>query len=302
MQGFLVRVLTTAVIAAAVCVSVAAQSDDDPITVEAQLVVINATVITADGKPATGLRKERFKVFEDGREQKIDLFLSEKTPFAAVILLDTSGSMEQRVSLGRSAAITFLERLRIDDVAAIYNFDSRVSLVQDFSGSRDLVDAFFDLKADGWTVMNDAIIRAAAELSNRPEKRRAIVVLSDGADTRSAASTDKALKAAIAANATIYAVDMSSTETPAAERMKSQDALKNLASKSGGQFIATPGGIALRDAFRSIVNELGVQYTIAYQPSNTAKDGKWRSIELRLDDPTLKVRTRKGYQAVKVGK
>lgn len=302
MQGFLVRILTTAAIVAAVFVSAAAQSDDETITVDAQFVILNATVTTADGKPATGLKKERFKVFEDGREQKIELFLSEKTPFAAAILLDTSGSMEQRVSLGRSAAITFLERLRTDDVAAIYNFDSKVSLVQDFSGSRDLVDAFFDLKADGWTVMNDAIIKAAAELANRPEKRRAIIVLSDGADTKSAASTDRALKAALAANATIYTVDMSSTETPASERMKSQDALKNLASRSGGQFIATPGGVALRDAFRSIVNELGVQYTITYQTTNVAKDGKWRSIELKLDDPTLKVRTRKGYQAAKAGK
>lgn len=298
----IVRIIAAAVIGLAVCISAFAQSDDDPITVEAQIVVLNATVTTADGKPVTGLKKARFRVFEDGREQKIESLLSEKTPYASVILLDTSGSMEQRVSLGRSAAITFLERLRLDDVAAIYNFDSNVSLVQDFSGSRDLVDAFFDLKADGWTVMNDAIIKAAAELGDRPEKRRAIIVLSDGADTRSAASTDKALRAAIAANATIYTVDMSSPETPLNERIKSQEALKTLASKSGGRFVATPGGLALRDAFLSIANELGNQYTITYQPANTSKDGKWRSIELKLDDPGLLVRTRKGYHAAKAGK
>ncbi len=276
-----------------------AQNEDETITVDSQLVVINATVTTADGRPAAGLRQDQFLVLEDGKEQKIEFFLTEKTPFAAVVLLDTSGSMEQRVSLARSAAIQFLEGLRTDDLAAIYNFDSKVSLVQDFSGSRDLVDGFFDLKADGMTVLNDAIAAAAKELEKRPEKRRAIVVLSDGADTRSAASSDKALKAALAANATIYTVDMSSAETGGRERFQNRGALKNYAEKSGGRFVSTPGGSALRDAFKGIVQELGVQYTFGYQPSNTVQDGKWRAIEVTVRKPELVVRTRKGYNAPK---
>ncbi|MBK8811363.1 MAG: VWA domain-containing protein [Acidobacteria bacterium] len=280
----------------------AAQDDPDTITVESQLVVINATITTADGKPATGLKRGQFQVFEDGKEQRLEFFLTEKTPFAAVILLDTSGSMEQRVSLARSAAIQFLDGLRADDVAAIYNFDSKVSPVQEFSGSRDLAEGFFDLKADGMTILNDAIVRAAVELEKRSEKRRAIIVLSDGADTRSSASADKALKAALAANATIYTVDMSSADSSVRERFQNQGALKNFADKSGGKFIATPGGGALRDAFRTIVQELGIQYTLGYQPANTAKDGKYRTIELRVTDPALTVRTRKGYNAPKAGK
>lgn len=276
-----------------------AQEDDEPIKIDSDLVVINATVTSADGKPAIGLKKSQFEVFEDGKPQRIEVFMTEETPFAAVILLDTSGSMEQRVSLARSAAIEFLDGLRADDVAAIYNFDSKVSLVQDFSSSRYLGDGFFDLKSDGWTVLNDALLAGAKALENRPEKRRAIIVLSDGADTKSSATSDKALRAALAANAVIYTVDMSAVGDNSRGRMQNQSVLKSFAEKSGGRFVTTPGGRALSEAFRNIVAELGVQYTIGYSPVNASKDGKWREIEVKTNREGLTVRSRKGYYASK---
>ncbi|MDQ3087514.1 MAG: VWA domain-containing protein, partial [Acidobacteriota bacterium] len=269
------------------------------INVESSIVVLNATITDPNGKPVTGLKQNQFKVFEDGIEQKVDFYEAEKTPFAAVILMDTSGSMEGSVAMARSAAINFLDGLRADDVTAIYNFDSKVSLVQDFSNSRDIAEKVFNLKAAGMTVLNDAIYRAALELGKRDEKRKAIIVLSDGADTKSGRSADKALKTAIAANATIYTIDMSLTSTGDKSKFLNQSALKNFAEKSGGKFIPTPGGVAMREAFKNIVEELGVQYTLGYQPSNTAKDGKWRAIELRVARPNLTIRTRKGYNAPK---
>jgi len=81
--------------------------------------------------------------------------------------------------------------------------------------------------------------------------------------------------------------------------MQNQATLKTFAEKTGGMFIATPGGVALRDAFKAIVDELGVQYTIGYQPVNSARDGKWHSLELRVNRPNLTIRTRKGYNAEK---
>jgi Ca-activated chloride channel homolog len=276
-----------------------AQNDDEPIKVDSSVVVLNATITDAKGKFVGGLKQNQFQVFEDGKEQKIEFFEAEKTPFAAVILLDSSGSMETRVSLARSAAIQFLDRLRTDDVTAIYNFDSKISLVQDFSNSRDIYEGVFDIKANGMTVLNDAIVNAAEVLEKRSEKRRAIIVLSDGADTRSARSADKALKAALAVNATIYTVDMSALDSNGRERMQNQGVLKNFAEKSGGKFIATPGGVAMRDAFKAIVEELGIQYTLGYSPTNQAKDGKWRAIEIKTGNPALTIRTRKGYNAPK---
>jgi Ca-activated chloride channel homolog len=279
--------------------TISAQTDDDLITVDSSIVVINASVTDASGTAVRGLSQGHFRVFENGVEQKIESFGSEETPFAAVILLDTSGSMEQRVALARAAAITFLNGLRADDSAAIYNFDSKVSLVQDFSNSRDIREQVFDLKADGMTALNDAVHKAAEVLSKRPEKRRAIIVLSDGADTMSGKTADKALKTALAVGATIYSVDMSAADDISAAKRQNQAVLKNFAEKTGGKFIATPGGAAMRDAFKRIVEELGVQYTVTYAPSNTAKDGRWRAIELRVSRPNLTIRTRKGYHAPK---
>ena len=272
--------------------------DDDVIKVDSSAVVVNAAVTDVGGKAVGGLKEKQFTVLEDGVEQKIASFSAEDTPFAAVILIDTSGSMEERVSLARSAAIQFLYGLRGDDYAEIYNFDAKVKQVQDFSNQRDLKDAFYKLEANGNTVLNDAVFQAAADLSKRPERRRAILVLSDGADTASRKTFDKALKAALAANATIYTVDMSPVDSSLAER-SGLAALRDLASKTGGTFVATPGGQTMRDAFKRICEELGQQYTITYEPTNTKKDGKWRSIELRIARPNLTIRTRKGYNAPK---
>lgn len=273
------------------------QDDDEIINVDSSLVILNATISDGSGKHVSGLTQKNFKIFEEGAEQEISLFTAEETAFAAVILIDTSGSMEGSVSMARAAAIRFLDGLRQNDLAAIYRFDSKVTLVQDFSSSRDVTENIFDLKADGMTALNDAVFLAAGELSKRPEKRRAIIVLSDGQDTISKRSAEKALKAALAANALIYTVDMSAINS--SRRTQNQGPLKNFAEKTGGIFVATPGGVAMRSAFANIADELGVQYTLGYQPTNIRRDGKWRAIELRVAKPNLIIRTRKGYNAEK---
>lgn len=280
-----------------IAAAVFGQKEDEEVRVDSSIVLLNASIKNPEGRHVAGLRKEQFKVFEDGVEQSIEYFSAEETPFAAAILLDTSGSMEERVSMARAAAIRFLDGLRTDDNVAIYRFDSKIEMVQPFSNSRDLIDRAFELKAAGMTRMNDAIYEASVELSKRGEKRRAIILLSDGQDTLSEKSTDKALKAAMSADITIYTIDMSAIGD--AKRAQSQGALKKLAEKSGGTFVSTPGGVAMRDAFDKIVQELGVQYTIGYSPANTKKDGKWRNIELRVERPNLSIRARQGYTAEK---
>jgi Ca-activated chloride channel family protein len=207
--------------------------------------------------------------------------------------------MESRLSLARSAAIRFLDRLREEDVAAVYKFDSKVEEVQEFSGGRDLAPMAYGVRANGLTTLNDAIVEAAKALAGRPEKRKAIIVLSDGIDTYSKASSDKAVESALAIGATIYAVDMSATDGNASRNHQSAAVLKSFAEKSGGLFVATPGGPALRDAFANIADELGHQYTIAYRPSNQARDGKWRKLDVKISRSELQVRTRKAYRAPK---
>lgn len=296
---FFTRFMLLAAAVMAISLPVFAQTDEEVISVDSSIVVLNATILDSEGKPVAGLKQNQFKIFENGTEQPITFFAAEETPFAAVLLLDTSGSMEERVSLARSATIRFLDGIRTDDTTAIFRFDSKVSLIQGFSNSRDIVEDVFDIKSKGMTALNDAIFQAAQELEKRPEKRRAIIVLSDGMDTFSGKSSDKALKAALSADAVIYTVDMSSVDTSGRQRAQNQGVLKNFAEKTGGMFISTPGGAAMRDAFKNIVEELGVQYTLGYQPLDAKKDGKWRPITLTVSRPNLTIRTRKGYNAEK---
>jgi len=170
--------------------------------------------------------------------------------------------------------------------------------VQDFSSGRDLAPMAFALKARGMTTLYDAILEAVNALTARQESRKAIVVLSDGMDTYSKTSSSKTLEAAMAIGASIYTVDMSANDT-GGRNVQSAMVLKSFAEKSGGRFVTTPGGPSLRNAFASIARELGHQYTISYRPVNQARDGRWRSLDVKLSRGDLLVRTRKGYRSPK---
>ena len=278
------------------------QQDDDVIRVNTDLVVLNVTVTDKAGQYVPGLRLSDFTIFEDGKQvspELISSFSLHESPFASVVLLDTSGSMESRLSLARSAAIRFLDGLRDEDVAAVYKFDSKVEQVQEFSSGRDLAPMVYGVQATGLTTLNDAIVDAAKALAARPEKRKAIVVLSDGMDTHSKATSEKAIESALAVGASIYAVDMSASEGSGLSNRQSAAVLRDFAEKSGGRFVATPGGPALRDAFASIADELGHQYTIAFRPMNQRHDGKWHKLDVKSSRSDLEIRSRKAYRAAR---
>ena len=276
--------------------------DEDVVRTNTDNVVLNVTVTDKSGQYVKGLKASDFKVYEDGVEVKPEMIASfslQESPYAAVVLLDSSGSMEARFTLARSAAIRFLDGLREEDVAAVYRFDSKVERVQEFSGGRDLAPTAYTIRAKGMTTLNDAIVEASRTLTDRPEHRKAIVILSDGMDTFSKASSEKAVESALAVGASIYAVDMSALEVSGSSARQGAPTLKGFAEKTGGRFIATAGGPALRDAFSGIAEELGHQYTIAYRPLNRNRDGKWRTLDVKLNREDLIVRTRKGYRAPK---
>ena len=276
--------------------------DDDVIRTNTENVVLNITVTDKSGQYVKGLKASDFKVYEDGVEVKPEMianFSVQESPYAAVVLLDSSGSMEARFTLARSAAIRFLDGLREEDVAAVYRFDSKVERVQEFSGGRDLAPIAYAIRAKGMTTLNDAIVEASRTLSERQEHRKAIVILSDGMDTFSKASSDKAVESALAIGASIYAVDMSALEISGSSGRQGAPTLKGFAEKTGGRLVSTAGGPALREAFAGIADELGHQYTIAYRPLNRNRDGKWRTLEVKLSREDLIVRTRRGYRAPK---
>ena len=298
----MVRTILFLVAVLLVNVVVVVAQDDDVIRTNTDLVVLNVTVTDKAGQYVKGLKASDFKVYEEGVEVQPEMmagFSVQESPYAAVVLLDSSGSMEARFSLARSAAIRFLDGLRPEDVAAVYRFDSKVERVQEFSGGRDLAPIAYAIRAKGMTTLNDAIVEASKTLAERPEARKAIIVLSDGMDTFSKATSEKAVESALAVGASIFAVDMSSLEVGGSATRPSATSLKGFAEKTGGRFIATPGGPALRDAFTGIADELGHQYTISYHPLNKKRDGKWRTLEVKVKREAVEVRTRKGYRGLK---
>lgn len=276
-----------------------AEPSDDVISLETNLVVLNVTVTDPKESYISGLKAEDFKVFEDSSQQRILSFGFEETPFAVVILLDASGSMGNKLTLARAACGNFVERIRDGDVFSIYSFGGvKVKTLQDFTEVRDVPDAVWDLRPDGETPFYDGIVKAAESLSKRSERRRAILVVSDGVDTKSSASLDEAMRKAIAASASVYAVNLSDAGVyKVAPRDNGVEVMKTLAAKTGGRFFHTPGGTELRDAFTNTVEELRRQYTITYESTNDRYDGRWRAVEVRVAKPNLNIRTRQGYFA-----
>jgi Ca-activated chloride channel homolog len=281
-----------------------ADAAQDTISVETNLVVLNVTISDLKDRYVPDLKSADFRILEDGKQQELLSFSFEETPFAAAILLDASGSMQHKLTLGRAACANFIEGIREGDTFAIYTFSgTKVKKQQDFTEVRDVPDSVWDLEAKDETPLYDAIVQAADDLSNRSERRRAILIASDGADTKSHASLDQAVKKAVAANAMIYAIDMTDSAVNRTNlRENGAEVLKSMAEKTGGRFFRSPGGAKLREAFANAVTELRNQYTLTYESSNDRLDGRWRAVEVRVARPQLNIRTKQGYYARKKSK
>jgi Ca-activated chloride channel family protein len=293
------------VLAAAICLISAFggreqhRSEQEPILrLEAPLVLLNVTVTGDDGRYVRKLSERDFTILEDGRPQPIAHFSAEETPFAIAILLDVSGSMERTLRIARAAARGFVQGLREHDVFALYAFATRFAQIQPFGSHPDIEPDVWSLKAEGYTALYDCLVSAARDLAERPEKRRALLLLSDGADTASRASLDDALREALAANVIIYAVDlMDEASVSPAEVLRARQALRTLSEQTGGRYIRDPGGAQMYATFQAIVQELGHQYTLGYYPALERRDGRWHRIDVRVARPGVTVRTRRGYYA-----
>jgi Ca-activated chloride channel family protein len=287
----------------------ASPSQDDAVRLRADLVVLNITVTNQAGQYAHGLAARDFTVLEDGASQAISLFSAEEAPFAAAILIDMSGSMGHKFGLVRASAASFIENIRDNDQVAVYGFNNKIHLFQDFSNSRDISDYVWDAEARDSTRLYDCMDVAIDALAGREERRRAVLLISDGWDSSSTKSSlDSVMKKAMAAGITIYSVDltdnnelMGSASYVALLRRGRSD-MQEFANQSGGQYIHSPQGDKLDEAFGNVIEELRNQYTLGYYPSNEKRDGRWRKLSVKLSGQGLSVRTRRGYFAPKDGK
>lgn len=253
-----------------------------------QLVEVYATVTDAKGGLMTGLDREAFQVFEDGRPQTIQAFAAGDFPLSVALAIDRSASMAgERLERARAAGRAFLDALRPGDQAAVVSISSRVELAAPLSTDRAAQHAAIAaLTPWSTTALHDAIIEAV-NLVQPGTGRRALVLLSDGVDRYSHASLTQALDAARRSDVLVYPIALGRRTTPLFPR---------LAALTGGRSFHLTKPAELQETLTSIARELREQYLIGYTPDRPPSDEPaWHAIDVRVNRPGLRVRARDGY-------
>ncbi len=249
----------------------------------------------------THLTKDDFTVYEDDKKQEILNFVRETNlPLTLALLVDTSQSVAPKLKFEQEAASSFFYSvLKDQDRAMLIEFDSGVTLVQDFTNDPNkMAKQIRSLRAAGGTSLYDAIYLASDEKLIRELGRKAIVIVSDGEDQNSKATFDQALEIALRAEATIYTISVNRGGFFGVGDTKDGDRImKKLAEETGGKAFFPFKVEELDDAFRQINQELRSQYNIGYLSSNLDRDGSYRKVEIKLAEKGLKVSHRKGYYA-----
>lgn len=277
-------------------------AQDGRATIRAEVALVNLVFTATDrkGRVVEGLGPEDFELFEDGKAQRIEYFSDpgkgSDVPLTIALLVDTSGSVRQRLEYEKEAAARFFrEILRPDrDLALVIQFDSEVNLVQDFTQDPEaLYRALDSLRAGNNTALYDAVYLAAEEKLKAEAGRKVVVVITDGADTASLVKKETAIEAAQKNDILIYGIGVQGG------RFRTDfGVLQKFARETGGEFFSPKAsGEEIRDAFSSIQRDIRGHYSLGYTPSNRLRDGAFRKIELRSKRSGVRVRTRSGYYA-----
>ncbi len=301
------RSLSIASIAVVVALAAAqsgALAQQPSFRVGVDVVSLNVTVSDQAGRFITNLDQPAFQVFEDGVRQEITFFNRSNSPIALSLLMDTSASMEDKLQTAQEAAIGFARKLRSQDLAQVVDFDSRVSIAQPFTTSTgDLEVAIRRTAAGGSTSLHNAVYIALKELKKvqareaEEIRRQAIIVLSDGEDTSSLVSFEEVLELAKRSETAIYAIGIRSRgpERVRGAFNESDFVLRQLAQETGGKVFFARAATELSGIYGQISDELSSQYTVGYTSKNPKRDGAWRRILVRVNEPSAVARTKQGY-------
>src|SRR5918995_6927482 len=306
------------------------QDSDEVIKVETNLTNIFFTAADKNKRFISDLKPEDIRVLEDGQPQQIFTFQQNiDLPLSLAILIDTSVSEERTLPDEKIAARAFLENVLrpSKDEAAVVSFTGETTLEQGFTGSierlRRAIDRVEFIPPSGYigggvvvngtppisgtnqalagsTAIWDAVWATAEELiaGSAEHTRRAIILLTDGDDTSSRMKMHDAIERAQKADALIYAIGIGDRYTFNVD----EGALRKIAEQTGGRAYFPKHERDLNEAFVQIQRDLREQYLVAYSPSNKARDGSYRKIEIQLVNPTLRQRDlklnyRSGYFA-----
>ena len=265
------------------------------------LVRVVATVKTAAGKVIGSLGKEDFEIYDNGVKQQIAVFEHQtEQKLSVVLLVDTSGSTAKELKYESDSSSRFFHVLlgegNPQDMAALYTFNWEIREQQPFSRDLRAFDNRLKLMhGEAGTAMYDAVYLAAQRLEPR-DGRKVIVVVTDGGDTVSKMSVQKALEAAQLADAVIYAIVVVPITNDAGRNIGGEHALDFMAKGTGGRIFMPTLGAELDKAFADIITELRTQYLVGFYPQNVPLTKKaFHSLDVRVKVPDLRVSARNGY-------
>lgn len=286
------------------------------IEVETHLIDNTVSVHDSEGHVVPGLAKEDFTVFEDGIPQTIRFFApAEKLPLSIGLILDASGSQEKFLKQHEKDVAAFLQKvLQPQDQAFAVCFGNQLRLVSDLTSSgSDIIDGIHrfnkgdrsfqeigpDEKRELGTALYDAVFFSIAEkLASQRQRRKAIVIFSDGEDNSSEHDLIDAIGAAQNANVLIYTLRYTELQHGQmnARNRYGMRALDHLSGQTGGRSFDVHA-TSLKEAFAEISEDLRSLYEIAYQSTNRVRDGSYRKIVIQTSHPGLNIRSRNGYFA-----
>lgn len=305
--------------------------DDDVVTVDSSIVRLNVGVVDNRGRPITSLDKKNFAIYEDGVKQDISRFEPTVAPFSVVMILDMSGSTLGFRETIRQSAIRFVDALAADDRVAVIEFYDKINLLNDFTTNRkSIANSISVANGRGKTQLYKTLDFALGKLAKEGNRRKAIIVLTDGVDTiardkdrdfleklksddildaikaDSSAVLSETLNRSDKQGVTVYPLalptgDPSKLADPTPVQIAlftaARQRLEILARRTGGTLNTINRLEEMGRLYAEVAADLRALYTIEYEPKNTKRDGKWRDIKIEVDSPQLLSRTRPGYFA-----
>ena len=301
--------------------SVEEVSAGDVVRINTTLVTVPVSVLDRQGRFVSGLKREDFRVFEDGVEQSIVHFEPTEMPFTVALLLDTSASTRFDLAEIKEAAIEFARQLRPQDRVLVVTFNDEVYLLTEATNDFERISEVIKRKARPGqsTRLYDAVDLVINERLNKIQGRKAIVLFTDGVDTSSqVASGRSTLQEVEELDALIYPIQYDTRDyvskravniwpfpavifggsigpgSTEADYKRADRYLHGLADRTGGRLYSANDPAQLAQAFTSIAEEIRRQYRLGYYPQNGEK-GERHSIRVSVNRPDIAVRARNTY-------
>ena len=275
---------------------------DQAISVDVDLVLVNAAVSDSKGRMVTGLQQENFRIWEDKVEQKVEYFSSEDTPMSIGLIFDATGSMADKISTARDAATSFLSVGNPDDEYFLVTFSQRATLVEPFTTDISrLQNHMLFTSAKGLTPLFDAVYLGLETLKRAKNKRKALLLITDGEDNHSRYSFADIKEFVKEQDVEIFVIGIVNPSGELAPGQSGRATIEDLAQISDGEAFFPESVDQLEDICNKIGLELRNQYVLGYRSTNTAKDGRWRKVRLKINPPkgisSLSVHAKNGYYA-----